>query len=101
MAVGIGGDADARDAVTLQRAAIDHLDGAAEVAGGLVVIPRDPPAPRPPPASPLRRARKSSSSRAVAKPRTARCGTGSKPALRSRVAASIASCTGRRGTALT
>ena len=41
MAVGIGGDGDPRDAVTLQRAAVDHLDGAAEVAGGLVVIARD------------------------------------------------------------
>src|SRR5262249_7799884 len=41
MAVGIAGDGDARDAVTLQRAAVDHLDGAAEVAGGLVVIARD------------------------------------------------------------
>src|SRR5262249_7661213 len=49
MAVGIGGDADARDAVTLQRAAIDHLDGAAEVAAGLVGSSRDPPPPAPAP----------------------------------------------------
>src|SRR5262249_56293086 len=41
MAVGIAGDGDARDAVTLQRAAVDHLDRAAEVAGGLVVVARD------------------------------------------------------------
>jgi hypothetical protein len=38
MSVGIAGNRDLADAVTLQRAAVDHLDGAAEVAGRLVVI---------------------------------------------------------------
>ena len=41
VAIGIGGDADPGDAVTLQRAAVDHLDRAAEVAGGLIVIAGD------------------------------------------------------------
>src|SRR5262249_59834669 len=41
MAIGIGGDADPGDAVTLQRAAVDHLDRAAEFAGGLIVIAGD------------------------------------------------------------
>src|SRR5262249_11469467 len=41
MAVRIGGDGDTGDAVTPQRAAVDHLDRAAEVAGGFVVIARD------------------------------------------------------------
>src|SRR5256885_5585516 len=38
MAVGIAGDADLADAMTLQRAAVDHLERAAEVAGGLLMI---------------------------------------------------------------
>src|SRR5262249_20546475 len=100
MAVRIGGDGDTGDAVTLQRAAVDPLDRAAEVAGGFVVIARDHQHARYGRLAP-EAGEKSSSSRAVAKPRTARCGTGSKPALRSRAAASIASCAGRRGTALT
>src|ERR1700730_14171735 len=37
----IGGDGDPRDAVTLQRAAVDPLDRAAELAGGLILIARD------------------------------------------------------------
>jgi len=38
MSVGIAGNSDLADAVTLQRAAVDHLKCAAEVAGRLVVI---------------------------------------------------------------
>src|SRR5215813_11614792 len=97
MAVGIGGDGDPRDAVTLQCAAVDHLDRAAEVAGGLIGIARNHQHARYGGLAP----EAGEKIIAVAKPRTARCGTGSKPARRSRAAASIASSTGRRGTALT
>jgi hypothetical protein len=38
MAVGIAGDADLADAMTLQRAAVDHLERAAEIACGLLMI---------------------------------------------------------------
>ena len=48
------------------------------------------------PASPFMRVRNASSSSAVAKLRTARCGTGSKPALRNSIAASIDSARVRR-----
>src|SRR4029450_9171372 len=39
MAVGIPGDADLANPVTLERAAVAHLDRAAELAGGLAVVP--------------------------------------------------------------
>src|SRR5262249_5629287 len=38
MTVRIAGDTDFADAMTLQRAAVDHLDRAAEIAGGLLVV---------------------------------------------------------------
>src|SRR4029450_8333739 len=41
MTVGIAGDADLADSVTLERAAVDHLDRAAELAGGLLVVAGD------------------------------------------------------------
>src|SRR6266511_2798692 len=41
MTVGIAGDADLADPVTLERAAVDHLDRAAELAGGLLVVAGD------------------------------------------------------------
>ena len=41
MAVGIAGDADLANPVTLERAAVDHLDRAAEFAGGLLAVAGD------------------------------------------------------------
>src|SRR5262245_53037657 len=41
MTVGIAGDADLSDAVPLQRAAVDHLDRAAELTGGMVAVAGD------------------------------------------------------------
>ena len=41
MTVGIAGDADLGDAMAPQPAAVDHLERAADVAGGLVAIARD------------------------------------------------------------
>src|SRR4029450_1227463 len=111
MTVGIAGDADLADSVTLERAAVDHLDRAAELAGGLLVVAGDDQE-----ALDARLAAEAGEeivdgarapqaagrhARVLPKPRPARCGTGSKPALRSRAAASIASCAGRFGTALT
>ena len=100
MSVGIAGDADPGDAVTLQRAAIDDLDRAAELARRVPAIARDHQHATHP--------RLAAQAGEKAIERLAACEVAHRQmrhrlesAARRRVAASIASSGARVGTALT